>query len=142
MDMLKRVVAVYLVGASVVTAAHFILSSFYPDGVNSGQIWDILNPLMAAGTVAALVVHWVRRHRLDSEGEDGAVTREYLGANVSFYAAALLAVLLFWNWFDAITAGGEPQGQTHRFIWTLVNPAFIVLAGVTGCHLWRTASRQ
>ena len=142
MDMVKRVVAVYLVGISMVTAAHFILSSFYPDSVDSGQLWDILNPFMGVGTVAVLVVHWIRKRRLDSGGQDGSITREYLEANLAFYTAALLTALFFWNWFDAIMAGGEPQGQTHRIVWTLINPLFIVLAGVSGCHVWRTTSRQ
>ena len=31
MDMLKKAVAVFLVGISMVTAAHFILSPLYPD---------------------------------------------------------------------------------------------------------------
>ena len=142
MDMFKRVVAVFLVGISMLTAAHFILSSFYPDSLDAGQLWDILNPLMAVAMVAVLVVHWLRKHRLDSAGQDGAITREYLEANLSFYTAALLTVWFFWNWFDAIMAGGEQQGQTHRIIWALFDPLFIVLAGVTGCYVWRTTSRQ
>ena len=142
MDMLKRVLAVYLVGISMVTAAHFILSSFYPDGLDAAQLWDILNPLMAVATVAVMAVHWVRKRRLDSGGKDGGITREYLEANLAFYAAALLTVWLFWNWFDAIAAGGEQQGQTHRTLWALIDPLFIILVGVTGCHVWRTTSRQ
>ncbi len=141
MDILKRVVAVYLVGISMVVAAHFILSSFYPDSLNAGQLWDILNPLMAVATVAVMAVHWVRKHRLDSGSQD-AITREYLEANIAFYAAALLTVWLFWNWFDAVAAGGEQQGQTHRILWALIDPLFIILVGVTGCHVWRNASRQ
>ena len=142
MDVLKRVVAVYLVGISMVTAAHFILSSFYPDGLDAGQLWDILNPFMAVAMVAVLAVHWIRKHKLDSGGQDGAVTREYLEVNLTFYAAALLTVWLFWNWFDAIASGGEQQGQTHRILWALIDPLFIILAGITGCYLWRTTSRQ
>jgi hypothetical protein len=141
MDILKRVVAVYLVGISMVVAAHFILSSFYPDSLDAGQLWDILNPFMAVATVAVMAVHWVRKHRLDSGSQNG-ITREYLEANIAFYAAALLTVWLFWNWFDAVAAGGEQQGQTHRILWALIDPLFIILVGVTGCHVWRNASRQ
>jgi hypothetical protein len=142
MDMLRRVVAVFLVGIFMVTAAHFILSPFYPDSLDAGRLWDILNPFMAVAMVAVLVAHWVRKHKLDSGGQDGAMTREYIEANLSFYAAALLTVWFFWNWFDAIMAGGEQQGQTNRIIWAFIDPLFIVLTGITGCYLWRTTSRQ
>ena len=78
MDMLRRVVAVFLVGIFMVTAAHFILSPFYPDSLDAGRLWDILNPFMAVAMVAVLVAHWVRKHKLDSGGQDGAMTREYI----------------------------------------------------------------
>ena len=142
MDMLRRVVAVFLVGISMLTVAHFILSPFYPDSLDAGRLWNILNPFMAVAMVAVLVAHWVRKHKLDSGGQDGAMTREYLEANLSFYATALLTVWFFWNWFDAIMAGGEQQGQTNRIIWAFIDPLFIVLTGITGCYLWRTTSRQ
>ena len=142
MDLFKKGLAVYLVGIAMVTAAHFILSPLYPDSLDAGPLWDILNPFMAVGAVAVMAVHWVRKHSLDSGAQDSGITREYLEANIAFYAAALLTVWLFWNWFDAIAAGGEQQGQTHRIIWTLIDPLFIILVGVTGCHVWRTISRR
>jgi hypothetical protein len=73
MDMLKKAVAVFLVGISMVTAVHFMLSPLYPDSLDAGQLWDILNPFMAVAMVAVLAAHWVRKHRLDSGGQDGVV---------------------------------------------------------------------
>jgi hypothetical protein len=145
MAVLKKLIAIGLIGLSVVMALHFILSPFYPDlskSLDAGEIWDILNWFMAAGVIALLVVHYLRKRALDEQGADGSVTREYLEANLALYGSILLALWFFWNWFDNLAVGAGVQSNTNLIYWALIDPLLIIAYGVTGCCLWRSASRD
>ena len=142
MDMVKRLLAVFLVAIAFVVAAHFMVSPLYEDAVDVGQVWDVINWFMAVGVVAALIVHYLRKRALDRRGPDGSIDRAYVEVNLSLYASIVLVLWFFWNWFDNLATGAESQGQTHLFFWTFVDPLFVLIAGTTGCCLWRSASRQ
>ena len=57
-------------------------------------------------------------------------------AYAAFYAAAVLAILFFWNWFDELAREGD-QSQTRNNYWVVINTLYIVLMGTVSCHLWR-----
>ncbi len=139
--MLSKPLAVAFWLSAAAVGLHFMLTPFYDHAVDIGQIWDILNWVMAAGVVIALVVNYLRKRQLDSRGGDGAVTREYLETNVVVYALVALTLWFFWNWFDSLTSADDVQSSVNLSMWAFVDPLFVVIAGVTGCHLWRCSDR-
>ena len=135
MGIVKGIVANYLVLVATAVALHFVLEPLYQDNVNTGRVWDTLNWFMAVGTLAILLVWLVRKVQLGNQSEAETTTRRYLEVHVALYAAVVLTLWFFWNWFDNFTAE-LGQNSVHLQIWTLVNPLFVLLAGVTGYHLW------
>ena len=136
MGLVKKLLAVLLGVAALAVAVQFMFGAFYEELVDVGGIWNILNWLMALGLVIALIVSFHHKRRLDRPA-DGAVTREYLEANVIFYVTVVLVLWFFWNWTDDLMAV-ESQGQTHRNIWVWINPLFVPIAAVTALRLWRS----
>ena len=141
---------------------HFVLSPFYPDrralsqapevshvrldvaprvgdedALDSLSVWHVLNWFMAAGVLIALAVTYL--HKRDT-GPD-ADTNTFVCVNVAFYAAATLAILFFWNWFDDLTVGEEGQSQTRLFFWVFTNTLFVILLGALSAHLWKDNAR-
>ena len=92
---------------------------------------------MAFGVLIALAVTYL--HKRDT-GPD-ADTNTFVCVNVAFYAAATLAILFFWNWFDDLTVGEEGQSQTRRFFWVFTNTLFVILLGALSAHLWKDNAR-
>ncbi len=88
---------------------------------------------MAVGTVVMLALTYVRMRSLGTDSD----TNMYICVNAAFYAAVVLAILFFWNWFDDLTAGEEGQSQTRGFFWVIINVMFVVLVGTVSAHLWR-----
>ena len=127
--------AFWLLAAAV--ALHFMFTPFYDGAADPGQIWDILNWFMAVAVSGALVLHYLRKRTLDSQSDDGAVTRGYLEANLALYASVVLTVWFFWNWFNTLTIGAGPQSDNRLLMWAFIDPLFVLISGVTGCYLWR-----
>ena len=120
-------------------ALHFVFSAFYDDLVDVSEVWEIIDWFMAVGTVLALMVHYARKRMTDSQNGYGQISREYLEVNAAVYASVLLTLWFFWNWFDLLTTGRAGQDTVNSIIWTLVDPLFVIVMGVTGCYLWRSA---
>lgn len=133
MDMLKKALAVILGLIALAVLVHFVFTPFYADSVNPGQVWRTLNWFMALGTIVILVSTFLDKRRIGS-GEN-STTKEYIAVNVAFYASALLAIWLFWDWSDSLNTT-ELQGQIHLHYWGFIDPLYIILSGVVGIHLW------
>ncbi len=133
MDTLKRPLSVILAIIVAVIAFHLIFSAFYPENVDIGGIWDILNWFISFGVIVSLAVTYINKRRA---GYDSADTKEFICASASFYAAALLALLFFWNWFDDL-ALEESQSQLRLIFWGFINPLFIIVAGSASASLWK-----
>ena len=116
---------------AVAVLFHFVLSPFYEDALDSISVWHVLNWFMALGVLIALAVTYL--HKRDT-GPD-ADTNTFVCVNVAFYAAATLAILFFWNWFDDLTVGAEGQSQTRLFFWVIINTLFVILLGTLSAHL-------
>ena len=140
--MLSKLLGVALGVIAVGVAAHFILDPFYEDAVNTGRMWNVVNWFMAFGVVVALIVNYLRKRALGGSGPDGPTTREYMEVNLVFYVTIMLALWFFWNWFDDLTIGEGPQSDGRLLIWSVINPLFVVVAGITSLHLWSGGSRQ
>ena len=138
----RRIGAIALAVISLAVAIHFVFGSLYPNAVDVIGVWAVLDWFMAAGILIALFVSFVAKQALDQDGAGDSVTRGYLEVNVVFYAAVFLALWFFWNWFDFLTSGDEPQGTTNLVNWMLIDPLIAVVMGVTGLRLWRDASDE
>ena len=137
MDTLKRPLAVVLAIIALAVTFHFIFSSFYTDSVNPNQVWEILDWFMAFGVVVALVVTYMQKRSIESETTD---TRRFICVNAAFYAAAWLAIWFFWNWFDNLSLGEEPQGELRLTFWGFIDPLFIIVVGSVSARLWGSES--
>lgn len=127
---LPRLVAILMLASAIVVAAHFILSPFYGDAVDTGSIWNVLNWIMAAGVLIALAVNFMRRRA--AGGASGA-----FAVSALFYATALLALWFFWNWFEELAAGSDDSGDmVNSIVWVLVDGMYPLVIGSTACHLW------
>lgn len=139
MDALKKPLALFLGLLTLGVLLHFVFTPFYEDLVDTAQMWDVINWFMAAGVILTLVVTCARRKNAERVGQG---SNAYICVSIAFYAAAVLAVLFFWNWFDSLTAGEEGQSQTRRNYWAVINTLFVVLLGSVSSHLWKDASRS
>ena len=139
MEMLRKPLSVILGLMAVAVLFHFVLSPFYEDSVDVVSVWHVLNWLMAFGVIATLATTYVHK---GGAGADGSDTNRFICVNVAFYAAAFLAILFFWNWFDDLTVGEDGQSQTRRNFWVLVDALFVIVAGAVSAHLWRATSRD
>lgn len=132
-ERLKIPGSIYLGLTALSVLLHFWLNPFYPESWDVGLIWDVLAVFMAVGVVAALTHGWVHKRRLAVD----ASTLTQLWVYAAFYAAIVLAVLFFWNWFDNLATTAGDQSQTHINYWIVVNTMYIVVSGTLSYHLWR-----
>ena len=93
MEMVKRLAGLYLAIVGAVVAVHFVIDPLiyeWAEGDGTPVLWIILDWLMAAGLAIALLVTFEAKRGLDG----GSDVREYISANVKFYVAAALMLLL------------------------------------------------
>ena len=66
---------------------------------------------------------------------------EVMRANVAFFAAAAITVLLLHNWFSLRAGGADSLDGNHQawVIWAAVDTSLPIVLGVLGCRLWRGA---
>ena len=84
---------------------------------------------MLLGLLIALSSSWHRKRTVD---RDEGITREYLEANVSFWASVALAMWFLHTWFTVLT-GGETQW------WTETDTLAVLVYVPTGLWLIRNA---
>ena len=141
MNTLKRICGLFLVLMAVAVAVHTIVEPLYhvsSEGQPYSPLWDILNPLMAVAIVLGALFGYSRKKAADNAGNSGAVTREFVAANVQFYGFLFVAILFFWNWFilhsPAFTAIGA---DTASLVWILFDATLPLLTGAMGVFLLR-----
>ncbi len=138
MDTIRRPLSVILGVIALAVAFHFIFTPFYPDGVDVGLVWDILNWFMAFAVLVTLALAYIRKKNMTSDSMDAKM---YVRVNVVFYSALLLTIWFFWNWFDNLAAGAELQDDIHLTFWGFIDPLFIILVGRLSVRLWKGDSR-
>ncbi len=136
--MISKLIAATLWVLAAAVAGHFLFASVYDNAVDIARIWEILDWFMAVGAVVVLALQYRRKRVLDSPQDDAPVSREYLAANFAFYASVLLAIWFFWNWLDFLAVGGS-QSDANSLMWAFIDPLFVIVLGVTGCHIWNSA---
>ena len=131
METLRKPLAVILGLTALAVLVHFVLSPFYEDVIESHDVWNILNWFMALGVIVALVLTYLAKRDVGREDD----TNTYIRANVGFYAAAALAILYFWNWFNELVA--DDGSGTY---WVLIDTIYVILVTRVSIHLWRDSS--
>ncbi len=134
MEALRKPLAVILGLIAFAVLFHFLLSPFYEDALDVISVWHVINWFMAFGIIVTLALAYLHKRGARADDTD---TNEYICVNVAFYAAAALAILFFWNWFDDLTAGEDGQSPNRGIFWVVINTTFIILVGAVSAHLWR-----
>jgi hypothetical protein len=134
-DVLKRILAVFLVAIGVVVALNLILTPVYHDGSPEYPLWRIVNWFMAVGVLVALVVNLWRRRTL---AKDASIL-EYVRTSVAFYGTIVLTMLFFWEWLWTLNPDSETGNAitSHIVYFPIVDALFVVVALATGRHLWK-----
>ncbi len=136
MDM-KRTVGAILIAMAGFVGFYFVASeigiALFP-----GEYWRWINYIMVVGIVLGLVFAITRKRDLERRGLDNSVTREYLEANVLFYAFMGVTLLFLWNWFNRLAGGDVYQDDIKRgLVWIVLDTVFPLIAGAQGIYLWR-----
>ncbi len=135
MDIIKRVLAVFLVATAVAVALNLILTPFYYDLSQDYPVWKIIKWFMAGGALIALAVSFLRKRTLNSKE---ASTLDYIRVSAVYYGAIVLAMLFFWGWFWTLNLGSEIReaGTLHHVYFPIVDALFVVVTLSVGNHLW------
>ncbi|MDE2685879.1 MAG: hypothetical protein OXI16_00045 [Chloroflexota bacterium] len=140
MDIIRRIVGIFLLIVAVAVAVHTIVEPLYFDsrlsesGYNE-SIWAILNPLMALAVILGAIFAYFRKRDVGGAGDD-TVTREFLTANVLFYGLLFIGILFFWNWFNLLSAAYNAIGpDAISLTWIVIDAALPLLTGALGIHL-------
>ena len=136
MDLVKRVLAVFLVATGIAAAALLITTPLFHDGSPDYPVWKILNWFMAAGVLIVLVVAFLRKHVRDA---DELIVTEYLRLNLVYYGAIALTMLFFWEWFWTLNPDSETGEAvtSHIVYFPIVDALFVALSLSVGRRLWR-----
>ena len=138
METIRKPLSLVLGLMVAVVLFHFVFNPFYEDALDAISVWHVLNWVMAVGIVVTLALTYVRMRGTGADTD----TKTYICVNVAFYAAVVLAILFFWNWFDDLTAGEDGQSSTRGYYWVIINVMFVVLVGTVSAHLWRGGDRD
>lgn len=136
--LVKRALAVLLVGTAAAVAVNLAITPLYHDGSSTYPVWEVINWFMAPSAIVVLAVSYLRRRA--TSGRDVGVV-DYLRVTLSYYGSIALAMLFFWGWFWTL----DPDSETgeavtsHLVYFPLVDALFVVLALSVGRHLWETA---
>ncbi len=134
MDIVKRIVGIFLLVTALAAALLLMITPLIHDGSDNYALWKILNWFMAAGTVAILVVAFAARR---AQGCTKIDTFERARVSLVFYGAIVLAMLFFWEWFWTL----NPESETgeavtsHMVYFPIMDALYVVLAISIGRRL-------
>ncbi len=136
MAMLMRLAAVYMILLGAAVAVHFLANQIYDPHLEGASmtVWRILDPMMVVGLAMVILVAFARKRNLDSNDQ---ITREYLGANVTFYYSSALMLMLLWNWFGV--EWSEPI-NSESLVWVLIDSTLPLLLITTAIRLLKKAA--
>ena len=135
MDVLRRILAIYLLVAAFAVFFNLILTPVYHDGSADYPVWKILNYFMAAAVVISLLVNFRRRFAI---GDWRYTDLENLLVSTTYYASIALAMLFFWGWLWVLNPDSETGDAvtSHIFYFPLVDTIFVLVTLTTGRYLW------
>ena len=138
MDVMNRILAVFLVATGLAVAVHLMVTPLYHDGSAEYRVWEVMNWFMAVGVVAMLVVSYLRKRSLGDRRAEGSGTLEYVRVSLVYYGAIVLTMLFFWGWFWTLNPGSETGDAvtSHVVYFPFVDALYAVLALSVGRRLW------
>ena len=139
MDMVKRILGVFLVATGLAAAVLLMATPLIHDGSADYPLWKILNWFMAAGVVVVLVTAFLGKRAL---GGSEADTTEQICVNLVFYGAIVLAMLFFWEWFWTLNPDSETGEAvtSHMVYFPIMDALYVVLTLAVGQRLWSEGS--
>ena len=134
MDWIKRGFGYIHLILGLVVAAQFVLSEVYSDDA-VGDVWDILNYLMAIGMIAALVFSYLRSREVDKSD-----LREWIASSAMLIASAALFLLYFEQWFasSVFKDADDELGDFRSLVWIAVDVMFPIVNIIVGSYLLRS----
>ena len=148
---MARVGSVYLMLVGLAVMTHFIAVPLYHPGGDVGYpVWEVLNYLMAAAIIMALVSSGVAKWRHDRR--DGEAL-PHIAVNLVFYSVFTVGVIFFWNWGDIrsgddIVLGNVPvlndlfaadSSVGNLLIWNFIDIVLPLVLIAAGRQLWQAA---
>ena len=141
--MASRIGGGFLLAVAVIVAVHTVVEPLYhvsAEGQPYSPVWEVLDPIMVLAVALGGVVALRRKRRVDEEGGDGPVTREFLAANALFFGFLFVGILLLWSWFNLLSPGYTAAGpETASLVWMMIDAGLPLLCGATGVALLRGA---
>ena len=135
MPVATRLLSLYLVLVGLAVAVHLMAVPWYhPGGDESYPIWELLDWLMAAAILIALISTFVQKRRHDAGG--GADVREYISVNAIFYAVLGVGILFFWNWSNLL----RNSADVDWLIWNFIDVALPLVLAAAGLRMWRASA--
>ncbi len=136
---LKRIAGAYLIVVAVVVAVYFIINNVLAESLDFDVLttWYVVDVLMLIGLVVALICNFFAKRDIAGPEPNGAVTRQYLEANVLFYLTVAVTILFLHSWLSLLALGSDSLDGNHQawVIWAIVDTLLPITLGVTGCHL-------
>ena len=135
MEVVKKILALFLMLTAIAAALNLILTPVYHDGSPDYPIWRILNWFMAAAVLVCLVEAYLQ-NRVPASESDG--TLERVQRSALFYGAIVLTMLYFWEWFWTLNPDSETGDAvtSHIVYFPIVDALFVVISLAVGRHLW------
>ena len=139
MDMVKRILGVFLVATGIAAAVLLMATPLIHDGSADYPLWKILNWFMAVGVVVVLVTASLCKRAL---GRSEADTAEQICVNLVFYGSIVLAMLFFWEWFWTLNPDSETGEAvtSHMVYFPIMDALYVVLTLAVGQRLWSEGS--
>ncbi len=131
MDLLHRLVALFLMLMAIAVGVHYIITPLYDDGSTGFPVWSILNWPMAVAVVAAFVINLIYWLRGVGGTAQGARVIQWLQVNFRFYSSLVLLLWFLNNWF------ADLMDLDTAVRWAFVNALFVAVMLSTGLHPWQ-----
>ena len=139
MQIVGRILAVYLVVTALAAAVLLIVTPLIHDGSADYPLWKIFNWFMAVGVVVMLVISFVRKRAQGNKG--GGSDLESARVSLVYYGAIVLTMLFFWEWFWTLNPSSETGDAvtSHLVYFPLVDVLYAVIGLSIGRRLWQKA---
>jgi hypothetical protein len=138
---LKRIGGVVLVAMAVVVAVHTVVEPLYYASTEESPYspaWGIIGWLMFVPLALGVAFGYARKRAVEAGGGDGAVTREFVAANVQFYGGLFFGIMFLLNWFAQITPTFTAiGGDAASLVWMILDAGLPLLWGSMGMFLLR-----
>ena len=138
---IKYLLGLFQIIVAIVIFLNFSFSRIYPllfPGISfsGGAIWWWIDILIALGLVIAAVISFQRKRAVDRAGGQ-QITREYLEANLLFWA---MVISVFWflrSWFAFLL------GLDNDYAWwTEIDTLVLLVLYPCGAYLMRTSKND